>query len=377
MRRIVSYFIKHSISGDVLLVMIAIFGVLGLMSMRSTFFPETETKLISIRTIYPGASPEEVEEGIVLKIEDNLKGLSGLDRISSVSSENSGSILIEVKRGYDIDAVLQEVKNAVDEVNSFPVDMESPVISKQEVLTQALTFSISGETDLKTLKDYARKIETELLANPEISKVELSGFPDEEIEIGVRENDLRTYQLSFDQIVAAVRAANLDVTGGTIKSSSEELLIRSREKGYSGDELRDIVIATSPDGRQVRLEEVADIKDQWADNPSRTYVNGQPGVIIQVSNTIDENLLTIAGIVRQYIVDFNQKEQEVEATIINDGSIILEQRIELLSENGIIGFILVIILLAMFLADQIGILGCTGHSDFFPGYAHGCIRYRN
>lgn len=349
MRNLVSYFIKYNISGDVLLVVVAIFGIFGLNSMRSTFFPESDTKLIAIRTTYPGASPEEIEEGIILKIEDNLTGTTGVDRISSVSRENTGTVLVEIKRGYNIDDILQEVKNAVDEINSFPADMEPPVISKQEVLTQALNFSVSGNVSLRTLKEAARKIESDLLAMPGISKVELSGFPDEEIEIAVREQDLRAYNMTFDQLVNAVRSANLDLTGGTIKAESEELLIRARSKGYYADAFRDIVVAQAPDGRRLRLEEIAEVRDQWADAPNRQYVNQRPAVGIQVSNTIDENLLEIADKVRTYIDDFNASNTEIQATIINDGSVLLRQRIDLLVENGVLGFVLVLILLAMFL----------------------------
>ena len=135
MRQFINYFIKYPISGNVLMFIILIFGTMGLLSLRSTFFPETETKLIAIQIAYPGASPEEVEEGIVNKIEDNLRGTTGVDRVTSVSKENSGRLTVEIKNGYDIDIVLQDVKNAVDQISSFPTDIEPPVIYKQESLT--------------------------------------------------------------------------------------------------------------------------------------------------------------------------------------------------------------------------------------------------
>jgi len=349
MRKIVAYFIKYNITGDVLLFVILLFGYFGLSNTRSTFFPENETKLIAIEVAYPGASPEEVEEGIVLKIEDNLKGTSGIDRVTSTSQENLGRVLVEIKRSYDIDNVLQEVNNAVDQINSFPDNIEAPIIYKQEVLTVALNFALSGDTDLRTLKRFAREIEEDLLAQDGISKVSLSGFPDEEIEIAVREIDLRAHNMTFDQLTQAVRQANLELTGGKIKSDEEELLIRSRSKGYYADELQNIVVATQPDGRQIRLYEIADVEDRWADNPNRDYINGQPAVSIQVSNTIDENLLDISDFVRDYIADFNERNTVVQATIIRDGSVLLKQRINLLIENGVIGFFLVIIVLALFL----------------------------
>mgnify|MGYP006269404333 CR=1 FL=1 len=349
MRQLINYFIKYPISGNVLMVIILVFGVMGLQSLRSTFFPESETKLIVVQVTYPGASPEEIEEGIVDKIEDNLKGTTGVDRVTSVSSENSGRVTVEIKSGQDIDLILQEVKNEVDRISSFPADMEPPVIYKQETLTLALNFAVEGDITLQSLKRYAREIESDLLGIDGISKIELSGFPDEEIEIAVRENDLRRYGLTFDDISQAVSAANLETTGGTIKGENEEVLIRARSKNYYAAPLRDLLVATNPDGREVRLYQVADVRDQFADDPSRAYVNGSPAVRIAVSNTIDESLLFIADYVRDYVAAFNETHADVEASIINDGSVLLRQRINLLAENGLIGFFLVMVLLAMFL----------------------------
>ncbi len=349
MKSLIQYFIRYPIAGNLLTVLLLGLGLVGLNRTRSTFFPETDSKFIVVQTVLPGASPEEVEEGIVARIEDNLKGVTGIDRVTSVSSENAGTITVEVKRGYKIDVVLQDVKNAVDQITSFPTNMESPVIFKREALTVALNFALSGDTDLKTLKRFARKIESDLLAKEGISKVELTGFPDEEIEIAVRENDLRKHQITFEQVAVAVRTANIEVTGGTIKASNEELLIRSRNKGYYASDLLDLPVATAPDGRQVLLREVADVQDKWSDSPNRSYVNGRPAIAINVSNTTDENLLEISEMTQKYIEEFNKENPSVQATIIRDGAVILNQRIDLLTSNGILGFFLVILVLAMFL----------------------------
>ncbi|MEO0468390.1 MAG: efflux RND transporter permease subunit [Bacteroidota bacterium] len=349
MNNLIQYFIKYPIAGNLLMVMIAIFGIFGLSSMRTTFFPENDFRTIVVQTTLLGASPEEIEEGIVAKIEDNLEGLTGVRRVTSVSSENSGRVAVEIERAYDTEQLLQDVKNAVDQINSFPVNMESPVIYKQESLTQAVDFAISGETDLRTLKSFGRDIKNDLLAMDGISKVSLSGFPAEEIVINIRENDLRRFNLTFNQVSQAVAAANLELSGGTIKSEREELLIRSRNKEYYAPELADIVVATAPDGRRVLLSEVADVTDSWAENPSRVYINGKPGVAVKVSNTTSENLLEIAEKVRSYIDEFNEKNDVIQAYIIVDGSIVLDERISLLTENGLVGFLLVVLLLAMFL----------------------------
>ena len=349
MRSFINYFIKYPVAANLLMFGILILGLVGMRSMQSTFFPEVESRIISIQIVYPGASPEEVEEGIVKKIEENLKGLTGVERYTSVSSENAGNITVEVFKGYDTDIILQDVKNAVDRINSFPVGMEPAVIYKQENLGFAISFAFSGEVDLQTLKRYGRGVEEELRQTDGISKVALSGFPDEEIEIAFRERDLRAYDLTFQQATQAVRSANLDITGGSVKGQDEELLVRARNKEYYAEGLRDIIVKTSPDGSVVRLYQVADIKDQWADQPNRSFLNGDPSVVVTVQNTLEEDMLTITDKVKEYIEDFNEENEAVQATIIRDGSVILRQRMELLTENGILGFAIVVVLLAMFL----------------------------
>lgn len=349
MRSIINYFIKYEIAANLLMVAIVIMGIAGAMNMKSTFFPEVESRIITIQIVYPGSSPEEIEEGVINKIEENLKGLTGVERVTSVSSENAGSVTVEVARGYDTDVILQDVKNAVDRINSFPVDMEPAVIYKRENLGFAISFSISGNVDLKTLKQYGRKVEDDLLSKEGISKVELSGFPDEEIEIAFREKDLRTYNLTFQQASNAVRAANIEVTGGTVKGKEEELLIRAKNKEYYAEGLRDIVVKQTPEGGVIYLHQIADIQDKWADSPNRSFMNSEPSVVVTIQNTLEEDMITITDLVRAYIEEFNEANNVVKATIIRDGSIVLRQRTQLLIENGILGFVIVAILLAMFL----------------------------
>ncbi|MEM1217813.1 MAG: efflux RND transporter permease subunit [Bacteroidota bacterium] len=349
MRGVINYFINNPIAANLLMFGLLIMGFFGLYSMKSTFFPEVESRIISIQAVYPGASPEEVEEGIINKIEENLKGLTGVEQYTSVSRENSGSVTVEIARGYDIDVILQDVKNSVDRISSFPVGMEPLVVYKRESLGFAITFAISGDVDLKTLKRYGRQVEDDLRAIDGISKVSLSGFPDEEIEIAFREKDLRAYNMTFQEASQAIRNYNIQITGGTLKGEREEFLIRADNKEYFGKDLEDIPVKTTADGTVILLRDIANVRDQWADNPDRSYMNGEPSVVVNVQNTLEEDMISIVDDVRVYIDDFNAENEIVQATVIRDSSITLRQRIALLTENGIIGFTLVLILLAMFL----------------------------
>jgi multidrug efflux pump subunit AcrB len=349
MERLISYFIRNSLIGNLLLVIILVFGVYGLLNMKSTFFPAAPEKIILVEATLLGASPEEIEQGIVLKIEENLKGLTGIERVSSVSNENAARIEIEIISGYDIDLIKQDVENAVNQISSFPVDMEALRVFKQENRNFAFSLALSGDVPLKVLKEEARRLEDELRATGIMSKVSLSGFPSEEIEIAFREDDLLRYQISFSEAASAVRNANLEITGGRVKGEQEELLVRAKNKGYFSEDLKNIPVKTTADGSVIYLYQVAEVKDQWQDSPARSFINGSSSVVITILNTDAEDLLTICKYMNNFVADYNAKAGPIKATTIRDGSITLTQRIDLLVENGIIGFFLVLICLGFFL----------------------------
>lgn len=368
MKGLTAYFIKYAVAVDTVMVLIFLFGFFGLKSTRSSLFPEVESRIIQVQIIYPGAAPDEVEEGVVLRIEDDVKGVTGVERISSVSQENGGIITVEVIKGYDTDVVLQDVKNAVERIPTLPEGMEPIRTFKLENIRPAVTFALSGEgVDLKALKLIARRVEQDLRAVDGISKVDLSGFPEEEVEVAFREEDLRANNLSFVQAAAAVRGANLDLTGGKIKTSDEELLIRVRDKRQDAEGLRNTVVRAGVDGRVLRLKDVADVRDTWADDPARNYVNGVPSVVVNVSSTVSEDILFIAETTLAYMEQFNQRGGPVKATLINDATMVLKQRIRMLLENGLQGFLLVLITLALFLNWRLAFWVAVGIPVAFAG----------
>ena len=355
MKELLNYFIKYPVLGNALLVMIFLFGFFSFSSIKTTFFPDIPSRNIRITASYPGASPQEIEEGITLKIEDNLKGLTGVERVTSTSGENFVSINVELRTGYDANDLLIEVKNAVDRVSSFPVGMEKINVFKLEHVDFVVSFAISGDVDLRALKKYGRQVERELLSFPELSKVSLGGFPEEEIEISFRENDLRAYNLTFDQAAAVISSANIKITGGKIKGRQEEFLIRADNKGYYAEELKNFVIKTTPEGSVVRLKDVADLKDRWSEDPNRNYFNGRPAIIVDVQKTNDEDLFEIAGVIQEYMAEFNENNSRVQIDILRDGSKIIEERINILSYNGGIGIILVLVFLGLSLNARLSL----------------------
>lgn len=220
MRKLISYFIKYEVAVNIVILSFVIFGLVGAFSLNSSFFPLSDSKNILISVVYPGASPQEIEEGVVLKIEDNLKGLQGIDRVTSTSRENSGTINVEIEKGRDIDFMLLEVKNAVDRVPNYPTGMEPLVVAKQEVVRQTISFAISGDDiPLSVLKQVGRQVENDLRAIEGISQIAITGYPEEEIEIALIEDQLLAYDISFSEVAQKIAASNLLITGGTGKSS--------------------------------------------------------------------------------------------------------------------------------------------------------------
>ena len=368
MRNVIAHFIKYPVAGNVIILAFIILGYMGMMSMRSSFFPLQDSKIINVTVVFPGASPQEIEEGVVLKIENNLRGLLGVDRFTSSSKENSATITIEAEKGFDIDVLLADVKNAVDKVPSFPAEMEPPVVAKKETLTDVIGLVISGKSmDLSTLKTLARQVESELRSIDGISQIEISGYPDEEIVVAVKEDVLRRYNLSFQEVAQAVSSANLLVTGGTVKTKEEDFLIRLRNKFYYAQELERIVVKAFPDGAQIKLSDVAEIRDTWSETPNRSYYNGSPSIAINVKTTNQEDMIEAAEKTLAYVDEFNAKNQNAELAVVNDRSITVIQRTELLLTNGIQGIALVLFFLSLFLRPRLAMWVAFGLPISFLG----------
>ncbi len=347
---------------------VVIFGYLAYSNMTASFFPLVENRIINIQLIYPGAAPNEIEEGVVARIEEKLEGVTGIERITSTSNENAAAVIIEVEKGYDTKVALEDVKNAVNAINSFPGGLEKPIVALRENINFTINYAVTGENiSLKSLKQYGQRIEKDLLAFDGISKVELAGFPNEEIEVALDDDALRKYGISIEQAGSLIRGANLDITGGSIKTKNEELLIRSRNKEYYAAQLENLVIKTTSDGAIVRLKDVAKVADKWADDPNRIYINGNPGIEVLVSSTDKEDLLKNAEYVRNYFKKFAELNPKLSATLIKDQSETLQERKELLIENGVLGMLLLLLLLSLFLNIRIAFWVAVGLPISFLG----------
>ncbi len=368
MKKLIAYFIKYHVAVNVIVLAFFAFGIVGVLALKSSFFPLVDSKNIIVDIVYPGASPQEIEEGVVLKIEDNLKGLQGVDRVTSTSRENSGTITVEINKGEDIDFMLLDVKNAIDRVPSFPTGMEPLVVSKREEVRETISFAISGdEIPLVTLKQIARQVENDLRGIDGISQIAIRGYPEEEIEIAVDENSLLAYNLTFAEIAKAVADVNILVTGGTIKTIEEEYLIRANNRSYYGEELANLIVRADASGKQIMLKDVAQIRDRFSETPNALYFDGNLSVQISVTSTNSEDLISSADKVKKYIESFNQKYTNIRLNVLRDRSITLNQRTALLTENAAVGMLLVLLFLSLFLNTRLAFWVAFGLPVAFLG----------
>jgi len=221
MRKIVEFFVKYPIWGQMSILVIFLVGLMSLFSMNVNFFPEIDPRIITVQVAYPGASPQEMEEGVVLKIENALRGVQGIEQVSSTSAENIAAITIEGKKSYNQEELLSDVKNAVDKVSSFPTGAEKPIVYKLKLTERVVTMLLKGDADLLTLKKQTDQIEDELLTSGKVSQVEMKGLPAWEVVVEISEENMRRFGVKFDDLSAAIRRNNIDISAGSLKSSDE------------------------------------------------------------------------------------------------------------------------------------------------------------
>jgi multidrug efflux pump subunit AcrB len=367
MKNIIRWFIANTVAANLLMVFILIAGFFTLSRLRMEVFPDIAIPIINVSVIYPGASPEDIEESICVKIEERVKGVNGLKRITSSSNEGYGSINIEVENGYDIDEVKDEVKSQVDAITSFPDGAEKPTIRSFEGQPEVITIAVHGKVDEVSLLSIAEKIRDEVSDLPNITQTRLGKKP-REISIEVSENTLQKYGLSFDYIANRIRSSSMDVPGGSIETYDGEILIRSKGQAYTGDDFGLIPVLSLSDGSTLLLRDIANIIDGFQDVEYEIKFNSEPAKLIRVYRTGDQNALDIADAVHEYL----KKKQPlmppgISLTSWKDESVILRGRIELLLKNAYLGLGLVLLVLALFLKPKLAAWVALGIPISFMG----------
>ena len=367
MKNIIRWFILNTVAANLLMVFIIIAGIFTLSRLRMEVFPDITIPIINVSVVYPGASPEDIEESICVKVEEQVQGINGLKRITSSSNEGYGSINIEVENGYDIDEVKDEVKAQVDAITSFPDDAEKATIKSFDGQPEVITIAVHGYVDEVSLLNIAEKVRDEVSELPNITQTRLGKKP-REISIEVSEKTLQKYGISFDYIANKIRTSSMDVPGGAIETYDGEILIRSKGQAYTGDEFGIIPVLSLSDGSTVLLRDIAEIDDGFQDVEYDIKFNREPALLIRVYRTGEQNALDIAEEVHKYIKKKNPlMPPGISLTTMKDESVILKGRIELLTENAYLGLTLVLIVLALFLKPKLAAWVSLGIPISFMG----------
>lgn len=361
MSGVIAWFVKNPVAANLLMLVMIVGGALALPTIRQEEFPAIETDLVQISVEYPGASPAEIEESICVRIEEEIDGTPDIDRINTSAVEGACIILVEMVIGSNIDAAVTEFESRVNAIDSFPIEAERPIISKLLMKQRVMQIAISGQLDERALKIIGQRARDEITALADVSQVNLMYDRPYEVSIEVSEDALRRHGLTLDQVATIVRGSSIDLPGGSVKTPGGEILIRTISEANSGSEFDQIIVLTRNDGTVVRLHEIATVVDGFEDTELRAQFNGDPSVVLDISQVGDEDILDIASAVRGWIGPFRTSlPEEVNVLIFNDESEDLTVRLDTLSGNARSGIILVMLILTCFLRFRLAMWVAAG-----------------
>ncbi len=350
MKALGKWSVEHRVTINLLMVFVIVAGLLTVNTMRRELFPQFALDFIYVEVVYPGATPLEVEEGICLKIEEQLKGVEGLKAVHSKALEGVGSVFLELEKGVDVKEKLNDIKTEVDLIDSFPDEARDPVIIEIKQNDPAITVAVYGDVDERVLKECAEKIKNDLVNTDVISLAKVLGTRDYEISIELSEQNMRQFNISFNQVVRAVKTGSIDLPGGKVKTRGQEIIVRAKGKLYTGEEFERIPVLTRKDGSQVLLGEIAKVVDGFKDTDLGARFNGKPAALVRVNRTSTQDTIEISETVRKYVAENSDKlPAGVHLAQWQDLAEMVQGRIDLLLKNGTQGIILVFIVLALFL----------------------------
>ncbi len=346
----IAWMAAHPVAANLLMVICLIGGFLILSQSKQEVFPEFSLDIVTTTMSYPGASPEEVEQGILLSIEDAIKDVEGISDITSKAFEGYGHVIAEIDDEDEAIRVAQDVKTAVDQITTFPVDAENLTVNLQKNQEIVMKLVLYGSVSEGVLRDTAETVRTRLEQHDDISLVNFTNVKNYEIHIEVRQDDLRRYGLSVQDVANAVSLTSLEIGGGSLKTPSGEILVRLTERRDYGQEFGDIPIIRSESGSTVYLRDIASIKDGFQDINKSERFNGKQAIELQIAATGQQTPISISTATKQVIEDLKAElPGDLSLVVTEDRSVVFEQRASLLIRNGLFGLFLVVIFLALFL----------------------------
>ena len=348
MRRVIGWFVNNPVAANLLMTMLIAGGAISIFQIRQEEFPPIDFDMVMVTVPYLGAAPEEVENGVNLRIEEALEGVQGIYRMTSSADEGRASVLLELETNANRIQTANEIKSQIDAISTFPVETERPVVSLLTTINNGLEIVVNGDADERALKELALEIREDIAALQGISSVEVAYVRPDEISIEVSERTLRRMGLTFDQVAEAVRRTSLDMPGGSIRSGAGEILLRTQGQAYTGEDFRDIVVVSREDGTRIYLDEIATIVDGFQEGDTQARFDGQPAAIVRVNQVGEEDVVEISETVRAYVEEARGRLPDgIELTIWQDEAETLRARIDILLGSAATGLALVLLLLTL------------------------------
>jgi len=347
---IIAWFARNSVAANLLMAALLIGGLFSAVLINKEIFPTFELNLININVAYPGAAPQEIEEGINIKIEEAIQDISGIKKVTSVASDSVGSVTIEVEDGYDVQQVLDEAKLRIDAIATFPDNIEKPNIYQIKPENNVIWVSVYGDMSLHDMKEMAKAIRDDITDLPAVTRAKVTGVRDYEIGIELSEDKLREYGITFTQVALAVQNSSIDLPGGSIRAQDGDILLRTKGQAYTADDFAQIVVETRADGSRIMLPQVATINDDFEERLEYTRFNGKPAAVIEITSIDDQNALDISSQVKAYVAERKKTlPNNIQLDTWGDLTHYLQGRLNMMLSNMFYGALLVFIILALFL----------------------------
>jgi multidrug efflux pump subunit AcrB len=365
---IIDWFARNAVAANLLMLILLAGGLYSVMTIKKESQPPIETNYITVSMPFLGASPEDVEEGILIKVEEAISDIEGIHEIISTGRRGSGTVQVEVSAGYDVPEVMNEIKNRVDSISTFPDNTEKPIVSRTRFQQQVNLISVYGDVDERTLKEYTKQVRNEIVALPGITRAVLLGSRPYEISIEVSEFTLEQYGMTLGEVAQAVRQGSLDLPAGLIRSDAGNIQLRTKGQAYTGLDFEDILVRTNPDGSRVLLKDIADIRDDFAETGRFSEFNGKQAFTIQVLSVGDQSELEISQTVRDYVASKQASiPSGVKLAAWADVTYYLKGRLDMMVKNLVIGALLVFLSLALFLRLKLAFWVMVGLPVAFLG----------
>ncbi|MCZ6627732.1 MAG: efflux RND transporter permease subunit, partial [SAR324 cluster bacterium] len=359
---------NHGIAANFLMLACIIGGLLFLTNIKQEVFPDFEVDAVRITVGYPGASPEDVESGIVLAIEEAVSSLDGVEKVRATAQEQSATITVEALVDANLQKLAQDIQSAVDRITNFPEEAEEPQVRVLTIRHNVLFVVLYGTAEAKALHELAEQFRDRLLQDPNITQVDLAGVRPLEISIEIPQEKLLRYKLTFAEVARRLRNASIDLPGGSLKTDGGEILVRMKERREYGQQFARLPVITTRDGSQVMLEDIAEIKDGYEKTDYYAVYNGLPAVMVRVYRVGDQTPIQVSESVRTHLEEFRQAlPAGVKAAVLNDRSTVFAQRIDLLLRNGSLGLLLVLVVLSLFLEFRLAFWVMMGIPISFLG----------